>query len=80
MPYIDQAERERIDAGGSAETCGELTYVLYATVLRYLHSRPIKYQVLAEIVAALEQTKLEFFTQHVSPYERTKREENGDVI
>jgi hypothetical protein len=79
MPYINQDERPWIDAGSlQPSTAGQLTYQLTKVITTYLRS-DYKYADLAEVIAALENCKLEFYRRVVAPYEDAKCEENGDV-
>lgn len=79
MPYIDTMARERIDSGGKPENVGELTYVIYKACRDYSTSKPLRYSTYAEVISALENSKLEFYTRWVRPYEHAKIQENGDV-
>lgn len=84
MPYIDAQARERISIDicfGHPEdfTVGNLTYVLTYIVNGYVKKRGKSFQSLAEVVAALEQTKDEFQRRVVHPYEDEKMKKNGDV-
>lgn len=87
MPYIEQERRPVFDRevewlGMSAASVGELTYVLYRLVHVYLFSgdKEPDYARHAEVVAALDNAKSEFYARTVTPYEKRKREENGDVF
>ena len=80
MPYIDGPARERIDAGGSAETAGELNYAITRLVDAYLVRRGgIRYAHLNEVVGALECAKLELYRRLAAPYEDEKLRATGDV-
>ena len=79
MPYIPKEARERVAAMGPCRV-GELTYALYRECVRYARSEPPEsFATYAEILGALEATKLELYRRHVVPYENIKLEENGDV-
>jgi hypothetical protein len=80
MPYVDPQARALIATGTPPATVGELTFVVYRAALRYLVGSPNSYQTRAEIIAALECAKQEFYRRHVAPYEDRKIEENGDVL
>ena len=81
MPYIERGAKERIEAwGGRPETVGELTYVVYKAALEYFKRSDRRYADHAEVIAALEAAKLEFYRRHVAPYENGAIERNGDVI
>jgi hypothetical protein len=72
---------------------GELTFVLTKEIRGYLYADShvsegegdhilcgcVNYARLAEILAALESAKLEFYRRVVAPYEDKKCAENGDV-
>lgn len=79
MPYIEKPLRHRLDIGNTHPmNAGELTYVLTRMILDYA-SGNISFQVYAEILGALEATKLELYRRVIAPYEDSKKETNGDV-
>jgi hypothetical protein len=81
MPYIPPEARKRVEVMGPCRV-GELTYKLYADCMEYLgygSTTPYGYARFAEIIAALETTKLELYRRHVAGYEDIKLEENGDI-
>jgi len=79
MPYIDQHTREELKKDSPCNV-GELTYVLYKTCKDFWGTTPgPSFGTGAEVLAALETTKQEFYRRHLGPYEDRKREENGDV-
>lgn len=78
MPYIKHYKRDVIDPIVVPEDVGGLTFVLYKQCLIYLGTSP-RYQNYAEVMGALEATKLELYRRHIAPYEDTKIEENGDI-
>jgi len=79
MPYVIKKVRgPALKAGAS--NVGELTYVLTRTVLDYLaRTDPPRYKDYAEVLGALESTKLELYRKRISLYEDKKCEENGEV-
>lgn len=77
MPYIERERRQSVAAVGPANV-GDLTYVLFKECLQYVGQNP-RYQDLAEVLAALEGCKLEFYRRRVAPYEDRKIVANGDV-
>lgn len=81
MPYLSQRQREELEAEGwMPETPGELNYVITRFVLDYWHRKHDKnYQLLNDIIGAMESAKLEFYARIVRPYEDLKRSQNGDV-
>ena len=82
MPYITRAAKNSIhhwrDPRG-AETPGELNYKLTLQILAYWRGSRQNYQVINDIVGALEGCKAEFQRRVVAPYEDQKIKENGDV-
>jgi len=78
VPYIPSARRAAILAGAQPEGVGELTYVIYRAAVQHLPESPC-YADYAEVVAALENAKLEFYHRHVRKYEDRKIIQNGDV-
>lgn len=80
MPYVTPTVRDEIEAGRPPETVGELTYCLYKISLAYLGLwEDTRYHHYAEVMAALECTKLELARRHLAPFEDKKIELNGDV-
>ena len=78
MPYIPQDQRDALLDGNLASTPGELTFQLYYLIRGYV-SPEGGFTEMAEVLAALEAAKLEFYRRVLGPYEDRKREENGDV-
>ena len=76
MPYIKP--EDRWEAEMEPTNVGELTYKLTATVVEYLEGAP-SFSDYAEVLAALEATKLELYRRVIAPYENLKCKENGDV-
>lgn len=89
MPYIASEKRraqlgKRAEAlGGDCGNGGELNFALTRTALAYLGAldslAPAGYEDYAEVLAALEAVKLEFYRRALAPYEDVKIAENGDV-
>lgn len=84
MPYITKDAREALefdltDIGGSAETPGELNFLLTELLVGYLDEHGRSYGTINDILGALEGAKLEFYRRVVAPYEDKKIAENGDV-
>ena len=78
VPYIKENRRQIVYEEGAA-TVGELTYLFCKEIKYYLHVRGESYQVFAEVLGALEGTKLDFIERKVKDYEQRKRAENGDI-
>ncbi len=80
MPYIEQHKRSGLKPGASiAENPGELNFQLTTAITEYMVPKVVTYQVLNDILGALEGAKLEFYRRVVVPYENNKRDENGDM-
>lgn len=77
MPYIKSELRSR--AWVAPEGAGPLCYALSKQVNDYRLRLGDSFATFADILAALEATKLEFYRRVVAPYEDRKCQENGDV-
>ena len=79
MPYIEDWQREELEFR-PATTPGELNYIFTKAINDYIDQcRMLNYNVINNVVGALEGAKLEFYRRVAAPYEDTKIEENGDV-
>jgi len=78
MPYISPYKRRILQVEKPVE-CGELNYELTRLLTAYIETRGLTYQVINDIVGALEGAKLEFYRRIAVPYEDSKIQENGDV-
>ena len=88
MPYITQERRDQLDIKikdvfNENLTVGELNYVITRIIKNLIDKRKrsnqFSYQFCNDIIGALECAKIEFYNRIVTPYERIKQEENGDV-
>lgn len=79
MPYITDEQRIELGTGVSPETKGELTYLLYLTLVEWLQNGEKNFARHADAIGAIECAKLEFYRRHLAPYEDLKIQENGDV-
>jgi len=85
MPYISPAARGRLENGGliiprlTDEPVGSLTYIIYLAMVMYMDTHSNSYQTRAEVLAAAESAKLEFYRRECANYEEAKLLENGDV-
>ncbi len=77
MPYITAADREWVSHYEPVNP-GQLTYALTRLVVEYADKCGPRFQTFAEILGALEATKLEMYRRVVAPYENKKLAENGD--
>ena len=78
MPYI--RSELRASAWIRPEGAGPLCYAISKQVADYRLRQGDSFATFAEILAALEATKLEFYRRVIAPYEDKKCVENGDVF
>ncbi len=83
MPYITQEARHSVIERG-AQTAGELNFALTCIISDYVAQASdrrggLSYQILNDVIGALESAKAEFQRRIVAPYEDTKIAVNGDV-
>lgn len=69
MPYVDESTANMLDVSMDPQTPGELNYTLSRLALDYFKSTRQKYSDMAEVVAAFECAKLEFYRRVMAPYE-----------
>lgn len=82
MPYIAPERREALStiANELPQNAGELNFVLFRSALDYIETKGgVNYQVLNDIVGALDGAKAELQRRVVAPYEDIKIRENGDI-
>ena len=85
MPYIRPKDRGPLltqdvaHVGQSANTAGELNFVLTSICLGYLQRNGTNYATMNEILGVLSAVGFEFYRRIVAPYEQEKIEQNGDV-
>lgn len=80
MPYVNTEARYEIGHGRLPQTKGELTYVIYKAMMRWLENGDAKnFDRRADAITAVECAKLEFYRRHVGPYEDGAIARNGDV-
>lgn len=77
MPYIKQEDRTK--AKTKPTTAGELNFAITNLVLTYMSKGDLNYQMINDIVGALEGAKLEFYQKIAVGYEAEKERTNGDV-
>lgn len=78
MPYI--RSEARAVAWIRPEGAGPLCYAISKMVQDYRIRMGDSFVTYADILAALEATKLEFYRRVIAPYEDRKCQENGDVF
>lgn len=69
MPYVKEDRREEMLRGARPENAGDLNYAITLLIVDHLSSNPIAYQVLNDIVAAIELVKDEFCRHVLKKYE-----------
>lgn len=87
MPYITKVAREALNGNiPEPKTAGELNYCFTKTAKTYIEEinaiyqkEGINYQIINDVLGALEGAKLEFYRRVVVPYEDQKIIENGDA-
>ena len=79
MPYVMKDRREILDKNNSPLSAGELNYLITKMCIKFIKTHELSYQILNDVIGALEGAKLEFYRRTVAPYENTKIRGNGDV-
>jgi hypothetical protein len=84
MPYITQERRKEFDVelakiGPRIKNKGELNYCVSILMLWYKSMHGENYQSLSDAKNALTDATEEWVENHIKPYERKKRDENGDL-
>lgn len=90
MPYIQPAERPRLEAiaevaipllsPGTPGYAGRLNFLISRILNDSLEITGVTYTQLNEIIGVLECAKQELYRRVLAPYEDKKIEENGDVF
>ena len=78
MPYITPDQREALKTRPPLNA-GELNYAMATSAADYVRAKGLSYQTIAEVIAAFEGAKAEFYRCVAAPYEQGKREENGEI-
>lgn len=80
MPYITPDAKKAINDGSGPDTVGELTYSITRICVEYFAGASRHdFATHAEITAALDHARHEWFRRMVAPHEDKKMVENGDV-
>lgn len=84
MPYIKDIERTRLGISyfmheDYPQNAGELNYLFTMLVKQYVDKKGLSYQIINDVVGALDGAKVEFQRRVVGPYEDKKIKENGDL-
>lgn len=80
MPYIKNSRRNDLEDRLPMHVAGELNYKITQVIIDYMRVKGLNYQVINDIIGALECSKIEFYRRVASPYEDKKIKENGDVL
>lgn len=78
IPYVTEQVRKQLGFR-HPENAGELTYEVTELVLKYINRNGESFARYAEVLAALEATKLELYRRNISKYEDGKIVANGDL-
>ena len=65
---------------GGEQSVGDLTYLICTDIVTYMEDKPARFQTYAEVLGALESARLAFVEDVLLPYEREKKELNGNVF
>jgi len=81
MPYIEDKRRKQLAWTDcySAQTPGELNYVITMLLQRYIKEKGESYTTYNEVMGVLQCTGLELYRRKIAEYEDEKIKENGDV-
>jgi hypothetical protein len=86
MPYIKQEDRAKYDKITDAiwdtdiETKGDLEYLIFNLMQRYMLHREKRYSILHDCTYAAQHCADEFRRRFLDKREDSAREENGDII
>lgn len=80
MPYLEPSVKKMLEFGTiEPSTPGHLNYIFTEIILDYIELHGLSYQVINDVVGALEGCKLEFYRRVAVDYESQKAKSNGDV-
>jgi hypothetical protein len=79
IPYITYDRKLDLATSKCATSPGELNYLITRVLIDHWNRGQQNYQVINDIIGALEGAKLEFYRRIVVPYEEQKIDTNGDV-
>lgn len=80
MPYIGEHARQGLRVvAACATTPGELNFQITALLVQYIRQEQLSYQLINDVMGALEGAKAEFYRRVAVPYEEQKLSDNGDV-
>jgi len=86
MPYIDQNSRKKYDTivniindSNSIDTKGDLEYLVFVLMKKFMKTREFRYSTLHDCVYAIQHCADEFRRRYLDKREDEARETNGDV-
>lgn len=86
MPYIPKQQREKynnlmvmIQSLPEIETKGDLEFIVYALMLKFMKTRDERYSTLHEAVYAVQHCAHEFERRFLDKREDLARKTNGDI-
>lgn len=86
MPYVNQEQRDKyhnlrlaIELAPEIETKGDLEYLTFVLMKKFMASRESRYGTLHEAVYAVEHCAHEFERRYLDKREDKARQENGDI-
>jgi len=80
MPYIKPSDRCGIVVDGETPlTPGELNFLFTFWITQYVGVSGLSYQIINDVIGALEGAKMEFYRRVAAPYEDDAKDRNGDV-
>jgi len=86
MPYINQTQRDKyyiimkaIKSSTGIETKGDLEYLVFTLMKKFMSTRENRYSTLHDCVYAIQHCADEFRRRYLDKREDEARETNGDV-
>lgn len=82
MPYIKQAQRERLDVALDVVDPldpGELNYCMSILAKRFFRNAGHNYGAGNAVMGVFDSAKHEFYRRVMAPYEDMKAKDNGDI-
>lgn len=86
MPYINQNDRNKyevimkaIKSSTGIETKGDLEYLVFALMKKFMSTREFRYSTLHEVVYAVMHCADEYRRRYLDKREDEARETNGDI-
>jgi hypothetical protein len=86
MPYINQNDRAKYDiimraikSSNGIETKGDLEYLVFALMKKFMSTRDFRYSTLHDCVYAIQHCSDEFRRRYLDKREDEARETNGDI-